>query len=223
MRGHQSAYRLNQRRTERRAFFIQAALGFPLNTPPPRDERSLTVRGPVRGSPRRARSFGDCLSSRAGSAVPRDGSRRFIRLNWALSLAFYADSCNQKINASNRNGRIRPTDAPVSHTRYFRFSPKIPLPTRHAHSPFATAQGAAVKERGHLTAALSSRAGSAVPRDIFCSALALRRGSGRALSKSFAFFCASRNARVPLRYASQPFRRKIYTKSFAQCFVITFI
>ena len=45
-RGHQSAYRLNQRRTERRAFFIQAALGFPLNTPPPRDERSLTVRGP---------------------------------------------------------------------------------------------------------------------------------------------------------------------------------
>ena len=27
-------------------------------------------------------------------------------------------------------------------------------PTRHAHSPFATAQGAAVKERGHLTAAL---------------------------------------------------------------------
>ena len=45
-RGHQSAYRLNQRRTERRAFFIQAALGFPLNTPLPRDERSLTVRGP---------------------------------------------------------------------------------------------------------------------------------------------------------------------------------
>src|SRR5699024_5996953 len=102
-RGHQSAYRLNQRRTERRAFFIQAALGFPLNTP---------------------------------------------------------------------------------------------LPTRHAHSPFAT---------------------------LFCSALALRRGLGHALSKSFAFFCASRNARVPLRYASQPFRRKIYTKSFAQCFVITFI
>ena len=185
----------------------------------------------------------------------------------------------------------------VSHTRYFRFSPKIPLPTRHAHSPFATAQGAAVKERGHLTAALSSRAGSAVPRDakrnpvnklflyvlafnmqithrcptmlpprghqsayrlnqrrterraffiqaalgfpgvlplrgtsahspfavLFCSAPPLGRGSGHALSKSFAFFCASRNARVPLRYASQPFRRKIYTKSFAQCFVITFI
>ena len=31
---------------------------------------------------------------------------------------------------------------------------------------------------------------------LFCSALALRRGSGHALSKSFAFFCASRNARV---------------------------
>ena len=47
----------------------------------------------------------------------------------------------------------------------FGFSPKIPLPTRYAHSPFATAQGAAVKERGHLTAALLSRAGNAVPRD----------------------------------------------------------
>ena len=55
--------------------------------------------------------------------------------------------------------------ASVSHTRYFRFSPKIPLPTRHARSPLATAQGAAVKERGRLTAALSSRAENAVPRD----------------------------------------------------------
>ena len=33
-------------------------------------------------------------------------------------------------------------------------------------------------------------------RDIFCSAPPLGRGSGHALSKSFAFFCASRNARV---------------------------
>ena len=32
---------------------------FPGGTHPSRDERSLTVRGPVRGSPRRARSFGD--------------------------------------------------------------------------------------------------------------------------------------------------------------------
>ena len=129
-RGHQSAYRLNQRRTERRAFFIQAALGFPLNTPPP---------------------TGDL------------------------------------------------------------FAPLTPL------------QGEVPEERGHSGTSLSSRAGSAVPRDIFCSALALRRGSGHALSESFASFCASRNASVPLRYASQPFRRKIYTKSFAQCFVITFV
>ena len=34
---------------------------FPLNTHPPRDKRSLTARGPVRGNPRRARSFGDCI------------------------------------------------------------------------------------------------------------------------------------------------------------------
>ena len=52
---------------------------FPLNTHPSRDKRSLTARGPVRGSPRRARSFGYCLSSRARSAVSRDGSRRSIR------------------------------------------------------------------------------------------------------------------------------------------------
>ena len=31
----------------------------PRGTPPPRDKRSLTARGPARGSPRRARSFGD--------------------------------------------------------------------------------------------------------------------------------------------------------------------
>ena len=43
----------------------------------------------------------------------------------------------------------------VSHTRYFRFSPGYPLPTRHAHSPFATAQSALVEERGHSTRALS--------------------------------------------------------------------
>ncbi len=96
----------------------------PRGTPPPRDERSLTVRGPVRGSPRRARSFGDCLSSRAGSAVPRDGNRRFIRLNRALSLAFYADSCNQKINASNQNARVCLQTVRVFHARYFRFSPR---------------------------------------------------------------------------------------------------
>ena len=115
-RGHQSAYRLNQRRTERRAFFIQAALGFPLNTP---------------------------------------------------------------------------------------------LPTRCAHSPFATAQSALVEERGHSTRALPSRARSAVSRDIFCSAPPLGCGSVHVLGGSFARFCVSENARVPLRYSGQPLHRKI--------------
>ena len=62
---------------------------FPLNTHPSRDERSLTARGPVRGSPRRARSFGYCLSSRARSTVSRDGDRRFIRFTikaWSLAV-----------------------------------------------------------------------------------------------------------------------------------------
>ena len=61
---------------------------FPSILPFPRDKRSLTAHGPVRGSPRRTRSFGDCLSSRARSAVSRDDCRRFIRLNRVLSLTF---------------------------------------------------------------------------------------------------------------------------------------
>ena len=40
-----------------------------------------------------------------------------------------------------------------------------PSDTTSARSPLAVVQRAAVKERGHLTAALLSRAGSAVPRD----------------------------------------------------------
>ena len=38
---------------------------------------------------------------------------------------------NPKIIASNRNGHIRITDAPVTHTCYFWFSPGYPLPARH--------------------------------------------------------------------------------------------
>ena len=91
----------------------------------------------------------------------------------------------------------------------FGFPLNTPLPTRYAHSPFATAQGAAVKKRGHLTAALSSRAGSAVPRDIFCSAPPLGCGSVHVLDGSFARFCVSENVRVPLRYSGQPLHRKI--------------
>ena len=89
---------------------------------------------------------------------------------------------NPKINASNRNGHIQITDAPVTHTLYFWFSPGYPLPTRHARLPLAV---------------------------LFCSALALRRGSGHALGGSFARFCVSENVRVPLRYSGQPLRRKI--------------
>ena len=59
-------------------FFILAIFGFPRGTPFPRDERSLTAHGPVRGSPRRARSFRDCLSSRARSAVSRDAKRNLV-------------------------------------------------------------------------------------------------------------------------------------------------
>ena len=71
-----------------RPFLILAIFGFPLKYPFPRDERLLTVRGPVRGSPRRARSFGDCLSSRAGSAVPRDAKRNPVNKLFLYVLTF---------------------------------------------------------------------------------------------------------------------------------------
>ena len=72
---------------------------------------------------------------------------------------------NPKITLRIATAVIANAIVAVTHTRYFRFSPKIPLPTRYARSPLTTAQGAAVKDRGHLTAALLYRAGNAVPRD----------------------------------------------------------
>ena len=55
----------------------------------------------------------------------------------------------------------------------------------------------------------SSRARSAVSRDIFCSAPPLGCGSVHVLGGSFARFCVSENVRVPLRYSGQPLHRKI--------------
>ena len=115
---------------------------------------------------------------------------------------------NPKITLRIATAVIANAIVAVTRTRYFRFSPKIPLPTRYARSPLTTAQGAAVKERGHLTAALpylaQARLGEifSVPRSL-CGAVQFT-----ALSGSFGHLCTSRNARVPLRYASQPFRRK---------------
>ena len=63
--------------------------------------------------------------------------------------------------ASNRNGHIRITDAPVSHTRYFWFSPGYPLPTRH------------FLFRARFAARLSTRL-----ERIFCALLRLSERSG---------------------------------------------
>ena len=85
----------------------------------------------------------------------------------------------------------------------------LPLHGTSARSPLTTAQSALVEERGHSTRALPCRAGSAVPRDIFCSAPPLGCGSVHVLDGSFARFCVSENVRVPLRYSGQPLHRKI--------------
>ena len=51
---------------------ILAIFGFPLKYPFPRDERSLTVRGPVRGGCQRSRSFDSRITVSRPSAVGRD-------------------------------------------------------------------------------------------------------------------------------------------------------
>ena len=84
-----------------------------------------------------------------------------------------------------------------------------PSDTTSARSPLAVAQGEVPEERGHSGTSLSSRARSAVSRDIFCSAPPLGCGSVHVLGGSFARFCVSENVRVPLRYSGQPLRRKI--------------
>ena len=90
-----------------------------------------------------------------------------------------------------------------------RFPGVLPLHETSARSPLAVPQGEVPEERGRSGTSLSSRAGSAVPRDIFCSAPPLGCGSVHVLDGSFARFCVSENVRVPLRYSGQPLHRKI--------------
>ena len=85
----------------------------------------------------------------------------------------------------------------------------LPLHGTSARSPLAVPQGEVPEERGRSGTSLSSRARSAVPRDIFCSAPPLGCGSVHVLDGSFARFCVSENVRVPLRYSGQPLHRKI--------------
>ena len=96
----------------RRRFSYSLFLVFPSILPFPRDERSLTARGPVKGSPRRARSFGDCVTKSRVNAVPRDGSRRFIRIEQVMFLPSYAHSWAQKLTlriaAGTSGSRMRP-------------------------------------------------------------------------------------------------------------------
>ena len=74
-----------------------------------------------------------------------------------------------------------------------------PSDTTSARSPLAVVQSALVEERGHSTRALPSRARSAVPRDIFCSAPPLGCGIHSRLGcqtanngTSWRLICASR-------------------------------
>ena len=89
-------------------------------------------------------------------------NRFFASFNQAIDRkSIYADIRQPKNYASNRNGHIRITDAPVSHTRYFWFSPGYPLPTRH------------FLFRARFAARLSTRL-----EQIFCVLLRLSERSG---------------------------------------------
>ena len=88
MRGHHFAYRLNQRLAEWRAFFIQAAKWFPLNTPPPTRQalahrsRSCKVR-----LAKNAVSARRVIKSRV-NAVPRDAKRNLVNKLFLCVLTF---------------------------------------------------------------------------------------------------------------------------------------
>ena len=72
----------------------------PRGTPPPTGDLFAPLT-PLQGEvPEERGHSGTSLSSRAGSAVPRDGCRRFIRLNRALTLTFYEDFWQAENNAS---------------------------------------------------------------------------------------------------------------------------
>ena len=88
------------------------------------DKRSLTARGRAKCALPKARFWRGALSSRARSAVSRDGCRRFIRLHRALPLTFYADSWGPKITASNQNARVCLQTVRPFLSRDFRFSPR---------------------------------------------------------------------------------------------------
>ena len=126
MRGHHFAYRLNQRRTERRAFFIQAAKWFPLNTPPPTGDLFAPLT-PLQGEvPEERGHSGTSLSSRARSAVSRDDCRRFIRLNRALSLTFECGfSATQKLRFESQRAHTNHGCAPLCLV-VFRYSGHCP-------------------------------------------------------------------------------------------------
>ena len=75
----------------------------------------------------------------------------------------------------------------------------LPLHGTSARSPLAVPQGEVPEERGRSGTSLSSRAGSAVPRDIFCSAPPLGCGIHSRLGRqtanngtSWRLICASR-------------------------------
>ena len=172
MRGHHFAYRSNQYRLQanrlQAVFSYERRNGSPSILPLRHDKRSLTARGRARGSPRRARSFGDFVFARQ-EALPcqQNVTSRFdfwyvdndmildaaasTRPPFRLSLKSIplTSKCLQAVfSYERRNG-----------------SPGYPPPTGDLFAPLTPLQGAAVKERGHLTAALSSRARSAVSRD----------------------------------------------------------
>ena len=170
--------------------------------------RSFTIRGRAKCALPKARFRRGALSSRARSAVSRDAKRNLVNKMQLLVLTF-----GMRIP-------IGYSTLPPPRGHHFAYrSNQYRLQANRLQAVFSYEQRNG--SPGYFpSVTTSARSPLAV---LFCSALALRRGSVHALSKSFASFGASRNAQVPLRYTSQPFRRKIYAKSFAQCFVITFI
>ena len=139
--------------------------------------RSLTARDRAKCPRRRARSFDEGVPSRAGSAVPRDNSRRSIRLNRALPLFFLRILGNQKLTLRIKRARLHCKLCAFFIQAALGFPLNTPPPTGDLFAPLTPLQGEVPEERGRSGTSLPSRAGSAVPRDIFCSAPPLGCGT----------------------------------------------
>ena len=120
----------------------------PRGTPPPTGDLFAPLT-PLQGEvPEERGHSGTSLSSRAGSAVPRDGSRKFIRLLKDYLMHFKRNLGQPENNASNRNGRdCKSRSRPFLILAIFGFPLKYPFPRGIFCSALALRRETEIRQR----------------------------------------------------------------------------